>query len=82
MKRKLPQDRKSLGKILLYLPFIRGDFAAKTSLAVSSIEFLFCSFDERDIGIRLGGGGGHRAMIPPPQIFFFPGFFPPLSLSD
>jgi hypothetical protein len=41
-----------------------GKFAAKTSLAVSSIECCQCKYCERDIRIRLGGGCGHRVMIP------------------
>ena len=32
------------------------DFAAKTTLAVSSTKFCQCKFDERKIRIRLGGG--------------------------
>jgi hypothetical protein len=36
----------------------------KTSLAFSSIEFCQAIFDERDIGISLGGGSGHGVMIP------------------
>lgn len=37
--------------------------ASKTNLAVSSIEFCQCTFDEREIEIRLGSG--HGVMIPP-----------------
>jgi hypothetical protein len=40
------------------------DNPPKTNLAVSSIEFCQCKFDERDIRERLGGGSGHRVMIP------------------
>jgi hypothetical protein len=37
-----------------------GDnFAARTNLAVSSIEFYQCTFDERDIRRGVGGGSGH-----------------------
>ena len=39
--------------------------AAKTSLAVSSIEFCQAIFEERDVRETLEGGGGHGAMIPP-----------------
>jgi hypothetical protein len=39
-------------------------FAAKANLAVSSIEFCQSTFNESQIGIRLGSGGGQRAMIP------------------
>jgi hypothetical protein len=41
------------GLIRIYHPERR--FAAKTSLAVSSMEYCGCLFDERDIWIRLGG---------------------------
>jgi hypothetical protein len=33
-------------------------------LAVSSTEFCRCTFDEGQIGIRLGGGCGHIWIIP------------------
>jgi hypothetical protein len=42
----------------------RNKFAAKTNLAVSSIEYCQCTFDERDIRIRYGSCSGHDAMIP------------------
>ena len=45
-------------------------FAAITTLAVSSIEFCQCTFDEGKIGIRLGGGGGHGAMRRLRQMIF------------
>jgi hypothetical protein len=48
---------------------VRTQFATKTSLAVSSIVILVCSFDEREIGIRLSGGGGHGVMIRPRNYF-------------
>jgi len=40
-------------------------FAAKTNLAVSSIEFTCCLLDESGIWISLYDGGDHRAMISP-----------------
>jgi hypothetical protein len=45
--------------------FMRSKFAARTNLAVSSMEYCDCLFDEGDIWILLDGGGGHKAMIPP-----------------
>jgi hypothetical protein len=42
----------------------KANLAAKTSLAVNSMEYCGCQFDERDIGIRLSGGRGHGEMIP------------------
>lgn len=50
-------------------------FAAKTSLAVSSIEFCQAIFDEGDVREGLRGGRGHGAMIPPCQIIFPEDFF-------
>ena len=50
------------GLIRIYHP--EGRFAAKTSLAVSSMEYCGCLFDERNVSKGLGGGGGHEAMIP------------------
>jgi hypothetical protein len=38
----------------------------KTNLAVSSMEYCGCLFDERDIREALSGGCGHRVMIPSP----------------
>jgi hypothetical protein len=41
----------------------KATFSFRRSLAVSSIEFCQCKFDERDVDTRLGGGCCHKVMM-------------------
>ena len=48
----------------MVISLVKYKSGLKTSLAVSSIEFCQCKFDEGDIREGLSGGCGHIFMIP------------------